>query len=338
MPTIYRATPKNTVPLIDEKLKYVVVKENEVTILNNKQYKPDSAHILTLETGKSNAKSLKKYIENQFKDLNLNYPTKFLKLLKDNFDIQEQQEFNQEKLQDHENNLQVAALELDEEEGNLLARISQSTTSTPPLLRPNSVRFESISENTHLRKTLSLYDSINKSSLSIQQPAISSDLSFSHNSINSQDALENAARAQLIDGAQKIRSFFTEKEHNNNLAKMERHGSDIKDSYFNGNGKSKILLNITELAAKIRNSSSNIGMEPSNEEIKSLKQTISKLNAIINDKQNLETLSRYRGFSPFKCFATLWGGGRVKSIEYVEHLREQVAPLAQEINALRPTV
>ncbi len=339
MPTIYLATPNNHDLLINnEKLKYVVVKENEVTILNNKQYKSDFSYILTFEIGKSNAKSLKNHIKENIENLNIDYPAKFLELLKDNFDFQEQQELNQEELKEQENNSQLTTPKLDGEDENLLAAISQSPISSPAWLRPKSVRYESVSENTSLRKMPSFHDLPSENSPKISRPVISTHLSSSQNSIYSQDSLENAERAQLIDGAQKIRSFFTEKKHNNNLAKMERHAVNIKNSYFNGNEKSIILLNITELAAQIRNSTNEIGNESSNEQIPGLKQKISKLNAIINDKQNLETLSRYRGFSPFKCFATLWGGGKVKSIEYVEQLRGQVASLTQEIIPLRPTV
>jgi hypothetical protein len=335
MPTIYLATPNNPDLLINnKKLKYVVVKENEVTILNNKQYEPDFSYILTFKIGKSNANSLKKHIKDNIENLNIDYPAKFLELLKDNFDFQEQQEFKPDNLRHQENHLQVASLAPDKEEEELLARISQSPTSTPKLLRPNST-YESTIKNPFLIKTLSFLDFPGENSLKISGPEISSDLSSSQYSIHSQDSLENEARAQLIDGAQKIRSFFTKKE---NLSHIENHALNIQNGYFNGEKKSKILLNITQLAGKIRDVSQNIGKESSNEQIQSLKQNVSEFDKMINNKQNLDTLSRYRGFSPFKCFATLWGGGEVKSIKYVEKLREQVGSLANDLAALRPSV
>lgn len=335
MPTIYLATPKSPDLLINnEKLKYVVVKENEVTILNNKQYKPDFSYILTFEIGKSNAKSLKNHIKDNIENLNIDYPTKFLELLKDNFDIQ-QPELNQEELKEQENNSQLTMPKLDGEDEEPLAAIPQSRISTPTLHRPNSVRYATVSENIPLRKTSSFHDLPPEDSPMISRPIISTHLSCSKNSIYSQDSLENAERTQLMDGTQRIRSFFSKKE---NLSHIENHALNIQNGYFNGEKKSKILLNITQLAAQIRDVSQNIGKESSNEQIQSLKQNVSELDKMINNKQNLDTLSRYRGFSPFKCFATLWGGGRVKSIEYVEQLQEQVGSLVNDLAALRPSV
>lgn len=338
MPSIYRATPKNTAPLINEKLKYVVVKDGIVKILNNKKYNTDSSRNFTFIAGKSSAEGLKNHIKENIENLNIDYPVKFLELLKDKFDIQEQQELNQNELQGHEKNVSFATPKLDEEEEKLLAAISESPISTPALFRPDSVIVDSISENTSLRKTPSFHDLPGENSPKIARPEISLAGSLSQHSLHSQDSFENAEQAQVIDSAQKILSFFTKKENNNNLAKMENHGFNIKNSYFNGNGKSEILLNITELAAQIRASSNEIGKEFSSKQIVELKENISKLHTIINDKKNLETLSRYRGFSPLKCFATLWGGGRVKSIEYVEQLRDQLNSLTQEISPNRPTV
>lgn len=330
MPSIYLATPKNTEPSIDRKLKYVVVKDNTVEILNKKQYNADSSRDFTFLTGKSNAKELKKHIEKNIESLNIDHSIKFLELLKDKFDIQEQHELRQE------GNVQVESPTLDEEEKNLPAPIPCSQPPNPLLPRTNSVKHDNTSENASLRKTSSFLD-LSDQNLPKMSRSSSSHLSSAHDSI-SQDSLENSERTQLIDGAQKIRSFFTDKEHNNNLANIERHGLNIKGSYFNGNGKSKILLHITELAAQTRNSVNKMDSEPSSEQILGLKQNISKLDEIINDKQNLDALSRYRGFSPFKCFATFWGGGRVKSIEYVKQLREQLNTLTKEIAPIIPTV
>lgn len=343
MPAIYLATLKNAAPIIDEKLKYVIIGENnKITILNKKQYNPDSPCFVALMIDASNTKFLKKEIKNHIENLNPHYPAKFLELLEDKFDIQEQQERKLEELQDQENSLLVTTPKstVDEEHKQLIEAISSSPQSTPKL-RPKSLNhpdaYDTLKKTFFSQQSLSNHNS-SRITFSPQLPVISSDISSSQHSLLSQDSLENVKRAQLIDGAQKIRSFFTEKEKNNNLAKIERHGLNIKESYLNGNEKSKILLNITKLAAHIRDSSDNIGNTSSNEQIQSLKQNVSELDKIINNKQNLDTLSRYRGFSPLKCFATLWGGGKVKSIEYVEQLRDQLNTLTQEIAPIRPAV
>lgn len=237
-----------------------------------------------------------------------------------------------------------AVTTIEKEDKILIETISNSPPLTPKLPRPKSLNHAANNNDTiSLQKTFLSQQSLsnnNSSEITFdpQLPAISSNLSSSHNSIDSQKSFETAERAQLIDSAQKIRSFFTEKEHNNNLVKMERHGSNIKNSYFNGNKKSEILSEITNLAADLRDSCKEIISKPTAEGLVNLDKKFSKFKDSINDKQNLETLSRYRGFSPFKCLATLWGGGKVKSFEYVEQLREQVGSLANDLAALRPTM
>ncbi|MGC1854907.1 MAG: hypothetical protein WA659_06005 [Candidatus Aquirickettsiella sp.] len=231
-----------------------------------------------------------------------------------------------------------AVTSIEKEDKLLIEAIANSLPSSPIMSRPSSERYERTSENASLRKTLSFDDLPKENSTEIPRIAIFSDLSSSHNSVQSQDSFENAERAQLIDGAQKIRSFFTEKGDNTNLVKMERHGSNIKNSYFNGNEKSKVLSEITNLAADLKDSCKEITSKTTSEGLVSLDEKFSKFKDSINDKQNLETLSRYRGFSAFKCFATLWGGGKVKSIEYVNELRAQIDTLTKEIAPIRPTV
>lgn len=328
MHPVYLATLKDSPFILGEKTKYVAIIKDKAVILNNKKYNSkDDAYSLTFKIGASNAEVLKKCINEKLSIYKVETPSKFIDLLGGEFDIKEQQELNQE------NNVQVTTPKLTRDEEQLIeASQSHLPTSRP---RPNSLRYESVS-GAYLRKTLSLHDPVGENSLDIQQPDISSDLSSS-NSIHNQDSLE-AERDQLIESAQKIYSFFTEKEKNTHLSHIKSHGLNIQKGYFNGGVKAKILLDITQLAEQIKSNSNEIGNESSNEQIQALKQNVLMLNEKINDKQNLEILSRYRGFSPFKCFATLWGGGRVKSIEYVEQLRGQIASLIKEATPLRPTV
>ncbi|WP_342220369.1 hypothetical protein [Rickettsiella endosymbiont of Miltochrista miniata] len=307
-----------------------IIKNQNITIeeVDGLNYEQSTKDFLFFKIETSNSKDFQKYLKTKLADF----------LIENNGIEKESTKSFLKYLEDDSTYGFDAVTPIENEDKLLIEAILNSPSSTPTLLRPNSVRYESVSEKTPLRKIPSFHDLPKENSPKISRPAISPDQFCSQHSIHSQDSLETSARAYLIEGAQKIHSFFTEKEHNNNLANIERHGLNIKGSYFNGNGKSKILLNITELAAQIRNSTNEIGSESSSEQILGLKQNISKLNVIINDKQNLETLSRYRGFSAFKCFATLWGGGKVKSIEYVEQLREQVGSLSKDLTALRPTV
>lgn len=320
MPTIYLATPKNSDLLIkNEKLKYVVVKENEVTILNNKQYKPDFSYILTLEIGKSNAKSLKNHIKENIENLNIDYPAKFLELLKDNFDFQEQQELNQEELKEQENNSQLTTPKLDGEDENLLAAISQSRISTPTLPRPKSLNPDYNTEFSH--KTFLSQMDLDRSNSPIsfgKQPrVISQKLSSSQNSIHSQYSLERSEQAQR--NHDEIYSFFSKKE-NKYLSNIKNHGLSIKKGYFNGEEKSKILLEITQLAEQIKEKLNEKGNESLIDQIDILKKKIT---------DNAKTLSQYRGISLFKDIAQCWGGGRVKSIEYVNQLQAQLNTLTK---------
>lgn len=326
MLTIYRATQLNSAPSIHEKIKHVVVKKGKVEILDNKKYIPNFSYDLTLEVGKSHAKELKKHIEENLEDFNKDFPSKFIELLKDKFDIQKQQqeqsEFNQE------NNSEVATSELKEQlKQHVLQSLSSSTISV--LDRRNSVRYESIPENTyHLRKAPSFHDLPDESSPKISRPETPTDLYSLQDSIQSQNAEEQIS---LIASVQKISL-----EHNNNLAKMERHASNIKNGYFNGNEKSKILSEITRIVKQIRDASNVEGSGASNEQLDTLKQKVLELNEKINDNQKLKTLSRYRGIS--QSIATFFGYGKVTSIEYVNQLRKEFNPLINEVLSARPTV
>ncbi|TLY47131.1 MAG: hypothetical protein E6K54_07145 [Gammaproteobacteria bacterium] len=324
MLTIYRVTPKNSTPLIEEKIKHIIVKHGEVKIIDNKKYIPDSSCDFTFEVGKSNAQTFKKHIEKNIDNFNENFPAKFIELLTDQFDIHEQLPTP----------IQVAIVQPNEEEETLLAEISKSAPSTPILTtRPTSVRFENTSSFEELRRK-SFHDLPGEDSAEITNSA-SSITAPSQHSIHSQDSEKQDT---LIANTQKINSFFTQAKYNANLVKMERHGNKIENGYFNGSEKSKILLDITRMAAEIKKASNTMESLLSNEQVDVFKQKISELNEKINDEQTIKTLSRYRGFSPLRCFATLWGGGKVTSIDYVNQLRNELKPLIDEAFSVRPIV
>ena len=313
-----------------------IIKDQNVTIdkIDDLNYKQSAKDFLFFKIEESQSKKFQEYLK-----------AKLAEFFIDNKSIEKESIKNFLKYLEVDQVYHFDAVTTIGKEDKLLVKaISNLPPLTAEFPRPKSFNHAAYNNDTNSmqKKFLSQQCLSNNNSSEItfapQLPAISSNLTSSHNSIDSHVSLENPERGKLINDAHQIRSFFTEKEHNNNFDKMERHGHYIKNGYFNGNGKSTILLKITEIAAQLKNSSAEIGNSSSNEQIKGLKENIYKLNTIINDEQNLETLSQYRGFSPFKCFATLWGGGRVKSIEYVEQLREQVGSLANDLAALRPSV
>ncbi len=112
----------------------------------------------------------------------------------------------------------------------------------------------------------------------------------------------------------------------------------FKKSYFNGQEKSRALSLISELSEKIDLDSLNLLNNSSSVvDIETLKHNINELDKYINDKQITDVLSRYRGFFPLRCFATLWGGRKVKSIEYVKQLQDQLDTLTKNISEIGPT-
>lgn len=335
----YKSKDQNYVFLVIKEHNYKfkkIIKDQNVTIdkIDDLNYKQSAKDFLFFKIEESKSKKFQEYLK-----------AKLAEFLIDNKSIEKESIKNFLKYLEVDQAYHFDAVTtIAKEDKILIETISNSPPLTPKLPRPKSFNHAANNNDTiSLQKTFLSQQSLsnnNSSEITFdpQLPAISSNLSSSHNSIDSQKSFETSERAQLIDSAQKIRSFFTVKEHNNNLVKMERHGSNIKNSYFNGNKKSEILSEITNLAADLRDSCKEIISKPSAEGLVNLDKKFSKFKDSINDKQNLETLSRYRGFSPFKCLATLWGGGKVKSFEYVEQLREQVASLTQEIIPLGPTV
>ena len=62
------------------------------------------------------------------------------------------------------------------------------------------------------------------------------------------------------------------------------------------------------------------------------KQIITDLQQTINDAKTI--LSVYRGIPSLRCFATMWGGGKVTSLFLVQNLEEQLADWQSNINRL----
>jgi hypothetical protein len=175
------------------------------------------------------------------------------------------------------------------------------------------------------------------SKLSVENSTITSIAS----STSSLESIENEPQKFYSDQflqAEKICSFFTKNSNLFRFANMKNHGEKIKNGYFNGKEKSEILLFISDTAKKIKNTSLHLRQDITAEGIAEFKKDITTLDACINDQTNLKILSRYRGFSPLKCFATLWGGGKVTSMEYIDQLRNELNPLIDEAFSSRPTV
>lgn len=69
------------------------------------------------------------------------------------------------------------------------------------------------------------------------------------------------------------------------------------------------------------------------EQARPSKQIVAELQQTINEAKT--TLSVYRGIPLFRCFATLWGGGKVTSQLLVSTLEEQLMELQSNINRLQ---
>jgi hypothetical protein len=90
----------------------------------------------------------------------------------------------------------------------------------------------------------------------------------------------------------------------------------------------KINMINTKINALINNE-----LEPNDTDINSrMIDNISELKQTINEAKTI--LSEYRGISLLRCFATLWGGGKVTSQLLVENLEKQLADLQDNTNRL----
>lgn len=175
------------------------------------------------------------------------------------------------------------------------------------------------------------------SKLSVENSSITS-LASSTSSLESLENDPQKCNSDQSFQAEKICSFFTSNSNLSSFVDMKNHGEKIKNGYFNGKGKSEILLSIYNIANKIMDTSSHFSEGITTEGLAEFKKDVTTLDGYINDQTNLKILSRYRGFSPLKCFATLWGGGKVTSMEYIDQLRNELNPLINEAFSNRPSV
>lgn len=337
MPKIYLVTPNDSNDIENKKTKYVIIKNGKVKNLNNKEFNKDidnfSSNNLIFQIIESHVKDLKKHIEKNIENFNENFPEKFLELLKEDSYIKEKYD-----IQEKEENLIQSTHQFDEEEEKLLGAISKSTSTTPILSRPNSVRFEDLSkvETPNLsekRKATSLHDLSGKDSPETSS-LVSTATASSRNSISSLDSLEQERKHKQLT---EISSFFTKKS-NDVFENIKNHGEKIKKSFSNGQEKSIHLLLISEVAKKIGQDSHDLLINASSTvDLETLKRNINELNDYIKNKQTTDILSHYRGFSPLRCFATLWGGGKVTSIKYVKELQQQLDTLTKNISDIRLT-
>ncbi|WP_342227871.1 hypothetical protein [Rickettsiella endosymbiont of Rhagonycha lignosa] len=348
MPTIYLATPKNSFIPEDElkeknfnyivikkhnyKLKKIIKSQGSISIDLMDNYASSDKYLLSFKVEESQGKNLQKYLDSKQKDfleennlINEDSIEHFFKF------IQAEQDYDFKRLDENEN--------LEEQ------IISNATPESPQYPRTSDIVHNLLDkEHEDLLNNIPTQTlNFNRQTSVYSEDSKSIDESFNrrvsmHDDPLGENAVENAKTTLFAE--KKINSFFIKINSSEHFKNIKCHGEKIENGSFNGKEKSEILLSITELAAQIRKNSNDKDNISSTDQLKTLKQNISKLDAIINNTQNLKILERYRGFSPFKCLATLWGGGKVKSKEYVEQLRNELNPLINEVNevlSVRPT-
>lgn len=374
MPSIYRVIYKNSEPLIqeNEKLKFVIMKKHNSNLLKyvsrnksqkitfesirSNDFKLSDKNLLVFKVEKSIKNNFIDYLnkesESHFNDKDesiggnsidnfINYLKKegaySFQRLEENADLTKQCipviPDMPSQLQSHE---EILSQSVPDEGDNHLSAV----------LKPSLSRSQSLSRMTD--DDIALHDislsqsALNKSSSSEHffdplSLSNSSDMLSSQHSVHSQALLEPEDQSQLIE-LEKNKSFFSGKEKNINVCPLRNHGLNIKNGFFNGEGKAKILLDISTLAERVVNDIQDLKNASSNEQVEALNKNILELNDKMNNEENFKTLSHYRGLSAFKFIAKFWGGGKVKSIEYVTNLKEQIAPLVQEITTEKPTI
>lgn len=133
----------------------------------------------------------------------------------------------------------------------------------------------------------------------------------------------------LADKLYELNKINLEKQHSNLIGhlidsknNLAMHAEKLKSSFLwvkSSKSKYQVIENIQQKIEALLKSQENQEQTTINQEsITELQQTINEAKAI---------LSEYRGISLLRCFATLWGGGKVTSQLLVETLEEQVADL-----------
>ncbi len=345
MSIIYLATLKNSISennFKEKKYNYLVIKEHNYKLkklLGNpkpisvdlvENYDPSDKYLLSFKIEDYQSKGLQEYIDSKFKeftqDTNINKESisNFFKFLEADGIYQFEALLSNEKL-----NEPSAPIKFPEILNKEVRVSSQNLLDAERGFSPRS-RSNSLSEEKTETESLSRANSLPK--LSVE----SSNINSIESSTSSLESLENEApKLYNVQLGQAIQSVFFEK--NQTLLNINEHGLGLQKGYFNGQEKSIYLSQIWQKAKKIdldsrdllNNSLSTVNKEK-------LQDDIYKLQEYINEKKITDVLSSYRGFSLLRCFATLWGGGKVKSIEYVEQLQDQLDTLTKNISEIRP--
>lgn len=355
MPTIYLATPKNSTisegELAKKNFSYIVIKRHNYKITNKlknpisidvieeKNYEPSDKYLISFKIMESQVEYLKKCLDSKLKELLQNNAVSKESILDFFKFLEADGELNVRQLDENDNQngeinseiLSTVQKFLDAERVNLQASATSLSIDNQSFSNSSiQTHFENENENENVGSTLSLSNP-NKDSNRTERP--SSLVSFQDLVVN-QSLPECREESEKL--AQEIQSVFS--DQNKTLSNIKTHGPAIEKGCFKGLEKSIYLRGISNEAKVIDSEIQKFFKNPESKlNVDILKNKINNLNTYITDKRTVDCLSRYRGISVLKCFATMWGGGRVKSIEYVKELQEQVVTLNQKL-ALRPTV
>lgn len=99
---------------------------------------------------------------------------------------------------------------------------------------------------------------------------------------------------------------------------IEQHGEKIEHGRWGADKKAEILKNIHTQIIQISEASTELNRAPTEHKASNILDDFKSLSQTINDSK--ETLSRYRGISLFRSIATLWGGGKIKSMDFITKL------------------
>lgn len=359
MPTIYLATPKNSfIPedeLKEKNFNYIVIKKHNykginklknpisIDLIEEKNYEPSDKYLISFKIAESQAEDLKKCLDSKLKEFLQNNALSKESILDFFKFLEADGELNVRQLDENDNqNEEIDSAKLSTVINSKFAssqefldaeRVNPLATATSFSIDNQSFSNSSIHthfENENVGSSISLTNP-NMDSNRTEQPSSFEPLQYL---VVNQPLPE--CREEVVKLAQEIQSVFS--DQNKTLSNIKTHGPAIEKGCFKGLEKSMYLRIISDEAKVIDSEIQEFLKNPESKlNVEILKDKINNLNMYINDERTVDCLSRYRGISVLKCFATMWGGGRVKSIEYVKELQEQVVTLNQKL-ALRPTV
>ena len=339
---MYSISPKDSLFNAEKKSKFIVINIPKskahapiVELKDNRKFTNSDGYFIVFKVEKDICKTVQDYLEvklNEFikehGSIKEKSPNDFLKFLEADSTYHFEDLSSNEKLNEPSDPIKLT--EINKEEAALSQNFLDAEQGPSPRSQSSSLIEEKI-ETENLRRV----DSLSKLAVenSDRTESIES-LTASQDSIRSESQkLTNNQNDQL---AREIQSVFS--NENKILLNINKHGSAIQKGYFNGVEKSTHLSLISAIAEKINLDSCDLLNNSSSVvNVNTLKQNIYELKTYINDKGTTDALSRYRGFSPLRCIAAFFGGGRVKSIEFVEQLQEQLDTLTNNISQIRPT-